>query len=203
MQHNSMGESFWQILPNQTRSLFETNLFSVFGRSLTAGQQTGVYHAMMREAEKLSIDPDFAFTLVHLPVPHAPHAYDRKTGTFTLGNAPIAGYVDSLALLDRTVGELRRTMENAGTWDSTTVLFTSDHGLRDSEALDGKTDSRIPYLLKLASQKEALAYTQPFNTVWTADLLLGVMRGEIGDAKSAAAWLDQARTRPLGNEKVR
>ena len=25
MQHNSMGDSFWQILPNQTRSLFETN----------------------------------------------------------------------------------------------------------------------------------------------------------------------------------
>jgi arylsulfatase A-like enzyme len=192
-----MGDSFWQILPNQTRSLFESNIFSLFGRSLTAGQQTGVYQAMMREAKRLVVDRDFGFTLVHLPIPHAPHAYDRKTGTFTLGNSPIAGYIDSLALLDRSVGELRRAMENAGVWDSTTVLFTSDHGYRDAEALDGKTDSRIPYILKLASQKDAVTYAQEFNTVLTADLLLGVLRGEIGDPASAVAWLDHNRTHTL------
>jgi Sulfatase len=200
MQHNSMGDSFWQILPNQTRSLFETNLLSVFGRSLTVEQQTGVYRAIMREAERLSVDRDYGFTLVHLPVPHAPHAYDRKSGTFTLGNSPIAGYIDSLALLDRTVGELRRTMENSGTWDSTTVLFTSDHGYRDSEELDGKSDPRIPYLLKLAGQKEAVEYTPQFNTVLSADLLLAVLRGEIGDPASAKAWLDRNGARSPGKK---
>jgi len=195
MQHNSMGADFWRILPNQTRSLFETNLFSLFGRTLTADQQTEVYRAMMREAGRLSVDLDFAFILVHLPIPHSPHAYNRKTGTFTLGNSPIAGYLDSLALLDRTVGEMRRTMENASVWDSTSVLFTSDHGYRDSVPLDGKSDSRIPYLLKLAGQKEALAYTPEFNAVLTADLLLAILRGEISDPASATAWLDRNRTR--------
>ncbi len=199
MQHNSMGDGFWQVLPNQTRSLFETNLFSLFGRSLTVEQQTGVYRAMMKQAESLLGDRDFGFTLVHLPIPHAPHAYNRKSGTFTLSNSPIAGYVDSLALLDRTVGEMRRTMESAGTWDSTTVLFTSDHPYRDAEQLDGKSDPRIPYILKLAGQKEAVAYTQEFNAVLTADLLLGVLRGEITDAASATAWLDRNRTRSPGN----
>ena len=193
MQHNSMGNTFWQILPNQTRSLFETNLLSVFGRSLSAVQQESVYQAILREAERLSIDRNFGFTLVHLPVPHAPHAYDRRTGTFTLRNSPIAGYNDSLALLDRTVGELRRTMEKAGVWDCTTVLFTSDHHYRESEALDGKSDPRIPYILKLASQREALPYTEGFDTVLTADLLLGVLRGEITDPGSAKAWLDRNR----------
>ncbi len=197
MQHNSMGDTFWQILPNQARSLFETNLLSLFGRSLSAGQQTGVYRAITAETERLSVDRAFGFTLVHLPIPHAPHAYDRKTGTFTLRNSPIAGYVDSLALLDRTVGELRRTMEKAGVWDSTTVLFTSDHGYREAEALDGKTDLRIPYILKLASQKEAVAYTQSFDTVLTADLLLGVMRGEITGPASATSWLDRNRERSI------
>ncbi len=197
MQHNSMGDSFWQILPNQTRSLFETNLLSVFGASLTASQQTAVYRAITGEAERLSVDCAFGFTLVHLPIPHAPHAYDRKAGTFTLANSPIAGYVDSLALLDRTVGELRRTMEKAGVWDSTTVLFTSDHAYREAEALDGKTDPRIPYILKLASQKEATAYTQPFDTVLTADLLMGVLRGEITDPASATSWLDRNRERSI------
>jgi arylsulfatase A-like enzyme len=115
-----------------------------------------------------------------------------------LGNSPIAGYIDSLALLDRTVGQMRRVMEDAGTWDSTTVLFTSDHSYRDAAQLDGGGDRRIPYILKLASQKEPVAYTEPFNAVLTADLLLDVLRGEIRDPASATAWLDRNRTRSLG-----
>jgi hypothetical protein len=198
MQHNSMGDGFWRILLNQTRSLFETNLFSPFGRSLTVEQQTGVYRAMMSEADRLLGDRDFGFTLVHLPIPHGPHPYDRKTGTFTLGNSPIAGYIDSLALLDRTVGQIRRIMEDDGAWDSTTVLFTSDHSYRDAAQLDGGGDRRIPYILKLASQKESVAYTEPFNAVLTANLLLDVLRGEIRDPASATAWLDRNRTRSLG-----
>ena len=199
-QYNSMGDGFWQILPHQARSLFETSLFSVFGRPLCAGQQTDTYRAILREAETLADDTRFGFTLVHLPIPHAPHAYNRKTGEFTLGNSPIAGYVDSLALLDRTIGEIRRGMENAGTWDSTTVLFTSDHPYRESMQLDGKNNPRIPYILKLASQKEGVEYTPQFNTVLTADLLMAVLRGEIGDAPAAAAWLDRNRERSLGLE---
>ena len=198
MQYNSMGDGFWQILPNQTRSLFETSLFSVFGRPLSAVQQTGTYHAILREGEALANDTRFGFTLVHLPIPHAPHAYNRKTGEFTLGNSPIAGYVDSLALLDRTIGEIRRGMENAGTWDATTVLFTSDHPYREAMQLDGKSDPRIPYMLKLAAQKEGVEYAGQFNTVLTADLLMAVLRGEVADAPSAAAWLDRNRERSLG-----
>jgi arylsulfatase A-like enzyme len=165
---------------------------------LSAAQQTSTHHAILREAETLANDTRFGFTLVHLPIPHAPHAYDRKTGEFTLGNSPIAGYVDSLALLDRTIGEIRRGMENAGTWDSTTVLFTSDHPYREAKQLNGKSDPRIPYILKLASQNEGVEYTPQFNTVLTADLLIAVLRGEIVDAPSAAAWLDRNRERSLG-----
>ena len=195
MQYNSMGEGFPQVLLHQTRSLFETNLFSLFGRSLTSSQHTGVYQAILHEAESLSVNPEAGFTVVHLPIPHAPHTYNRKTQDFTLGNSPVAGYIDSLALLDRTIGELRRTMENAGTWDATTVLFTSDHPYREAEALDGKTDLRIPYLLKLGSQKQMLSYGEPFNTVLTGELLLAVLRGEVTDPAGAASWLDRNRSR--------
>lgn len=197
MQHNSMGNGFFEILPHQVRSLFETNILSLFGRSLTAAQQTGVYRAILGEAKTLAVHPDFAFTLVHLPIPHAPHVYDRKTGQFTLGNAPIRGYVDSLALWDRTVGEIRGIMEKAGVWDGTTVLFTSDHPYREAAALDGKTDLRIPYMLKLAGQKDGIAYGRKFNAVQTSDLLLAILRGEVRDSAVAVQWLDANRTRVL------
>jgi arylsulfatase A-like enzyme len=95
------------------------------------------------------------------------------------------------------VGEIRRSMENAGTWDSTTVLFTSDHPYREAMQLDGKSDPRIPYILKLAGQKEGVEYAPQFNTVLTADLLIEVLRGEIADAASVAAWLDRNRERSM------
>jgi hypothetical protein len=195
MQYNSYGDGFFEILPNQARSLLESNLLSLFGRSLTAEQQTRVYHAILAEAKRVACNRDFAFDVVHLPTPHAPHAYNRKTGTFTLGNSPVRGYVDSLALLDLTVGELRRAMESAGTWDETTVLFTSDHPYREAEVLDGKDDPRIPYLLKMAGEKDGAAYSQQVNTVLTGDLMLAVLRGEVTDPKSAAEWFDRNRLR--------
>jgi len=196
MQYNSMGEGFLSILMNQQRSLLETTMFSAFGRSLAADQQTAVYKATLREAESVANNSDFAFLVVHLPVPHSPHAYDRRTREFTLGNSPIAGYVDSLALLDRTVGEIRRSMESAGTWDSTTLLFTSDHPFREAQQLDGKSDPRIPYVLKLAGQKEGVTYSHEFNTVVTGELLLSVLRGEVTGPSSATAWLDRQPVTP-------
>jgi len=196
MQHNSMGHGFGQILRNQARSLFESNLFSIFGRALTHDQQTETYEAILRAGEAVVNQTDYGFTVVHLPIPHAPNAYDRRTGLFTLGNSPIRGYVDSLALLDRTIGEIRRSMESAGTWEQTTVLFTSDHAYREAESLDGKSDPRIPYLLKVASQEGGgVVYVQPFNAVLTGDLLLAVLRGQVQSASEVAGWLDRNRSR--------
>lgn len=193
MQHNSMGRAFWQLLANQPRSLFETTMLSVFGQSLSVRQQVDTYHAILDDGLAVANDPKFGFTFVHLPIPHAPHAYDRRTGRFTLKNSPIRGYIDSLALLDRTLGEIRRSMKAAGTWDKTTVLMTSDHPYREAEQLDGKSDPRIPFLLKLASQKEGRLYSQPFNAILTGDFLLAVLKGEVSDAAGAVGWLDQNR----------
>jgi Sulfatase len=193
MQHNSMGRTFWPLLVNQPRSFFETTMLSVFGQSLSVRQQTDTYHAILDTGLAVANDPKFGFSFVHLPIPHAPHAYDRRTGGFTLKNSPIRGYIDSLALLDRTLGEIRQSMKAAGTWDKTTVLMTSDHPYREAELVDGKSDPRIPFLLKLASQKEGRLYNQPFNAILTRDLLLAVLRGEVSDVAGAVGWLDRKR----------
>jgi hypothetical protein len=194
-QHNSMGRAFWQLLANQPRSLFETTMLSVFGQSLSVRQQVDTYHAILDDGLAVANDPRFGFSFVHLPIPHSPHAYDRRTSRFTLKNSPIRGYIDSLALLDRTLGEIRQSMKAAGTWDKTTVLMTSDHPYREAEQLDGKTDPRIPFLLKLASQKEGRLYNQPFNAILTGDFLLAILKGEVYDVAGAVGWLDQNRSR--------
>jgi hypothetical protein len=189
--HNSMGTRFRDIVINQTRSLFETERFSLFGQSLSLHKQVETYHAILDRGLALANNRDIGFSVVHFPIPHSPHAYDRRTGDFTLKNSPIRGYVDSLALLDRTLSELRRSMQSAGTWDSTTILITSDHPYREAVAFDGKTDPRIPFLLKLAGQNEGVTFERPFNAVVTQDLLLSILRGELSGPKDVVAWLNQ------------
>ena len=193
-QYNSMGETFAEQAVNQPRSLFETNLFSLFGQSLCTLQQIHTYQAIRGRAFQAATDPGLGLILAHFPVPHGPHGYRRSTGDFTLRNSPINGYLDSLALVDRTLGELRGVMESAGLWDNTTILISADHPYREAMTLDGKMDPRIPFLMKLAGHTEGLTYDAPFNTVLTHDLLLAVLRGEVASPGAVAAWLDRHRT---------
>jgi Sulfatase len=196
-QFNSMGHTFWQQVPGQARSLFETTLFSAFGQSLAVRQQAETYHQIVERGIAVAGDPAYGLSFIHLPIPHGPHAYDRRTGQFTLKNSPIRGYFDSLALLDRCLGEIRKSMEADGIWDKTTVLITSDHPYRSASAIDGKTDPRIPYFLKMASQKDGFAYNRPFQTVLTHDLVLAILRGELARPEEVAAWLDRQASDPL------
>ena len=197
LPYNSMGHTFWQQVPGQARSLFETTLFSPFGQSLSVRSQVEGYHGILNRGIAVANNPNYGFSFLHMPVPHAPHAYDRHTGQFTLANSPIRGYFDSLALLDRTLGEIRRSMEAAGTWDSTAVLLTSDHPYREAASIDGRNDSRVPYFLKLPSQKHGQLFTQTFNTVLSSDLVLAILRGEVADPTQVVAWLERNGGRSL------
>ncbi len=196
MQYNTMGRTFGQLAPGQTRSLFETSLLSLFGQSLPVREHARTYQEMMTSSLRVLADRRYGLTLLHLPIPHAPHTYDRRTGRFDLRNSPIKGYADSLVLADRTVGEIRRTLERAGLWDSTTVLFTADHGYRAAEAFDGKKDQRIPFLLKMPGHAEPIEYTPTLHTIVLRDLFRAILRGDVATTGQVAAWLDARRSAP-------
>ncbi|MEN6532013.1 MAG: sulfatase-like hydrolase/transferase [Bryobacteraceae bacterium] len=199
LQHNSTGERFSEIAPNQALSLFETTQLAPWGQSRAVKNHVQVYHEMIERALSVVTDPSYRVIFLHLPVPHSPHAYDRKTGTFTRANSPISGYWDSLELLDRTLSEIRLAMEHAGQWDSTTVLLSSDHWNRSSRLLDGKEDHRVPFLLKMAGQRSGLAVPGRMETVWTRELLAAIMRREISTPSGVAEWIDGRARRDLKN----
>jgi len=192
-QHNSMGERLPELLLNQPRRLFETSLLSPFGQSLMTHQHIRTYRAMLERAEQVAADPQYGLSLVHLPVPHAPHFYDASSGQFTRSNSRISGYWDSLQLLDRTLGELRRAMEGAGTWDATAILLSADHSFRVAFAVDGKMDPRIPFLLKLPGQRVGVSFTPRFSAIVTHDLLLGILRGELRTPEAVVGWLEKRK----------
>lgn len=188
---NSNGATLGAAMQGQTRSLFETWRLSAFGQSLSTQRKAREFPAAVERAKVAASDPSYGLVLLHLLTPHFPHAYDRRTGAFTLGNAPVGGYYDSLALTDRVWGELRRAMEDAGVWDTTAVLLSSDHGMKHSGLLDGKSDSRVPFLLKLSRQTEGFEYDQKFNTVVSGNLLLEILDARIETPRQAAEWLDR------------
>jgi hypothetical protein len=168
------------------------------------------YREMVDEALRIVADPGVNLAFVHLPIPHPPGFYDRKTGRYSPGERH--SYLDSLALADRTLGDLRRAMEAAGLWETTAVLVTGDHWWRARESWapqDGEPPTinwhpedatvfppvdeyRVPFILKLPGP--GVEYGPAFNTTLGHDLVLSVLRGEVGTPEAAAGWLDRHRS---------
>jgi len=169
------------------------------------GRKLSVFESIYRQALDAASDPEMGLVMVHWPIPHPPSIYDRASNRISVSSEH--SYLDNLALVDRTLGEIRRSMEEKGVWDTTVVLVTSDHWWRtdywkvhpgwteeDQANSEATLDRRIPFILKMAGGKDGISYEPPFNTVLTHDLLLAVLRGEVSDTKGAAAWLDRNRS---------
>ncbi len=148
------------------------------------------YRALLHEARKVVTHPGPGLFLVHLPPPHEPAIYDRRRGDFTLWNFRHDWYLDNLALVDRTVGELRRAMEQAGVWEETAVLVTADHSLRYYRNLNPRTDPRVPFLLKLPGHSQGVEYAAPVHALLTHDLIRALINGELANPEAAVRWLE-------------
>jgi arylsulfatase A-like enzyme len=147
-------------------------------------------------------DRQIDLLFIHFPTPHPFAIYDRQRRDFTLSST--TSYFDNLALVDRTVGEVRRALEQAGLWDQTSLLITSDHGLRPqlwrgrynwSKELDrltaGGMSETVPFIVKLAHQDHAVVYDKAFSNVVSGDLALAILSGQVSTAVEAATWLDE------------
>lgn len=147
-------------------------------------------------------NPRIDFLFAHFPAPHLFAIYDRQRRNFTLSSS--TGYLDNLALVDLTVGEIRRTLEKAGLWDHTSILITSDHGLRpelwhgrynwtpELERLTaaGASDT-VPFIVKLAGQYHGAGYDRSFSNVVSGDLVLAILGGHVSTPAEVSVWLDE------------
>ncbi len=140
-------------------------------------------------ASRELLKQDLNLKLLHYPIPHHPYIYDAKTHSFSADKK--SGYEDNLVLADRTLGEIRAILERAAKWDSSVVVVTADHWWRLAEPVNGQQDQRVPFMIKLAGQKEGMEYHKPFNTVLTRQLLLEILRGKLTSPSDVAAWIDR------------
>jgi len=185
------------VMRNQLRSLVETQFHSLLGQSLGTQANAWLYHRLFEESKRVVCGQDYNLTLLHLPVPHPPFFYDRRTGRDDYGSNPLpslrsrgAGYLDALSLVDRSIGDLRRAMEAAGVWDSTTLLLSADHPYRERGLVDGKSVvPRVPFLVKLAGRQGGGTCSVRFSALITKDLLLALLRNEVATAADLNQWI--------------
>lgn len=190
---HEIGHTWQDAMRNQLRSLGETGSQSVFGRPLVVTEREQAYVEMMEVAHKVVADPRISVLFLHFEIPHAPHFYDRHSRSMARGWRR-SSYTDSLELVDRTIGELRRTLESAGYWDKVTLLVSSDHWNRQTAVEGETTDYRIPFLLKMAGQHGGHTITEPFNTVLSHELILSIVSGEIETPEQAKKWILSVRS---------
>lgn len=158
------------------------------------------YEDSLAELKRIVNRPDLGLILAHLPVPHPPYIYRRSTREFVRSGD--SSYFDNLVLADVTLCEIRRTMEDAATWDATSILITADHGYRtkvwrnkiprdgeEARTVDGVADARVPFILKVAGQTVAATYQTRLNTVAAHDLVLALLHAEITDVAGALQWM--------------
>jgi arylsulfatase A-like enzyme len=165
-------------------------------------QQQREYFQIRERAFRDALDPRIRFTLLHFPTPHMYAIYNRFRRDFTLDSN--IDYLDNLALVDRTLGELRAELQTTGLWDQTSLLITADHGFRpdmwrgrygwtqNMERISAKGPSQlVPFILKLAGQKDHVVVDRAFSNIVSSDLAMAVLGGQITAASQAADWLER------------
>jgi hypothetical protein len=165
-------------------------------------QQQREYFQIRERAFRDALDPRIRFTLLHFPTPHMYAIYNRFRRDFTLDSN--IDYLDNLALVDRTLGELRAELQTTGLWDQTSLLITADHGFRpdmwrgrygwtqNMERISAKGPSQlVPFILKLAGQKDHVVVDRAFSNIVSSDLARAVLGGQITAASQAADWLER------------
>ena len=161
----SQLHSFWQnVVPAAVGS--DLCRFEVQQRRTTLLDLTAHTESLLRADQA-----DLVF--IHLPVPHSPNLWNRHSQRFVEDCG--SSYLDSLALADRTLGQILAELQRSPRWKDTTVIVQGDHSWRtylwqyqpawtaeDAAASSGGFDPRPAMLIHRAGQTTAATEDAPW-----------------------------------------
>lgn len=158
------------------------------------------YKELLPAAEALIQNQSIDFVFLHLPVPHPPGIYNRKTNTLGVTGS----YLDNLVLADKTVGNLLGAIDRTAAADRTVVIVSSDHSWRvnlwrndpswtaESERVSGgRFDPRPFLLMHFPEEKAGELRTEPFPELATNGILSAILTGKIRSQGQLNEWLDE------------
>lgn len=165
----------------------------------TAVEAHTLEHAnVMNAADSLIKNAGIDFEFIHLPVPHPPGIYDRKTGTLGVPGS----YLDNLVLADRDMGNLLDLIGKTSSADRTTLIVSSDHSFRvgmwrdlqmltpeGMRATGGKFDPRPVLMIRFPDQDGSEVRPEQFPLLGIHGILEGMLSGEIRSRRDLDQWL--------------
>lgn len=118
---------------------------------------------------------------LHLPAPHPPAFWDRRTGRFAVGGS----YLDSLDFSDRLLGQILNLLEAQPRWAATTLIVQGDHSWRthmwrplpgwsaEDERVShgGQWDPRPVLMIHNPGQKSAELVAAPTSVMYVHDVV--------------------------------
>jgi hypothetical protein len=123
---------------------------------------------------------------LHLPAPHPPAFWDRKTGKFAVGGS----YLDSLDFSDRLLGQILNLLETQPRWAATTLIVQGDHSWRtamwrplpgwsaedERASRGGQWDPRPVLMIHAPGQKSAETVAKPTSVMYVHDAVAADIR---------------------------
>jgi hypothetical protein len=165
------------------------------------------YELAMERAKALIEESAIRFKFIHLPIPHPPAIFDRRTHTFSARGS----YLDNLVLADAALGELLAKLEKTPEWPETTLIVSGDHSWRpwiwkrlglwtaeDEAASKGRYDRRPLMTIHLPGEQHGYAVSSEFPAVSLNSVvrgMMGVRTSEDSTSHTAASFSNQARVR--------
>jgi hypothetical protein len=118
---------------------------------------------------------------LHIPAPHPPPFWDRRTRTFGFGGS----YLDGLDYSDRVLGRMLDILETQPRWAATTLIVQGDHSWRthmwrplpgwgaEDERVShgGQWDPRPVLLIHAAGQQKPETVTAPTSLMYVHDFV--------------------------------
>ncbi len=152
----------------------------------------------VRAGDALIGDTAIDLCFIHLPVPHPPGNYDRRTGRIGAGGS----YIDNLALSDRVLGRMLEDIAASGAADRTTVILSSDHSWRvwlwrhsfgwtDEDEMasgHGKFDPRPMLMVRFPGETGATEISRPVPLLAMHEMVEQMVAGKIESPQQLESW---------------
>ena len=118
---------------------------------------------------------------LHMPVPHPPAFWDRRSHDYGVGGS----YLDSLDYSDRFLGQILDVLEAEPRWPQTTLILQGDHSWRtriwrttpgwsaEDERISngGEWDPRPLLIIHAAGQNNAVTVASPTSLMFVHDFV--------------------------------
>jgi hypothetical protein len=203
----SWATSFGADLPmerhgaSESRSAFSNALvlpeapFERVSRTALLEENTRDFLQVMDNAKRYILDGKARFVYIHLPVPHPPGFYNRRTHQLSLGG----NYFDNLVLADDTLGLLRHKIDATPWAAQTTLIVSSDHSWRvpfwrnqsgwtaeEEKISKGRFDPRPVFLVHFPGEENSRDIGAAVPELIEHEIIAGMLTGEIRDLDDLA-----------------